>query len=102
MAEGVETLWYDAWLHGDDVLAALGRSAPRDGGLVVSVLHLTDSLRNRGWGPAVVALDGLEEVRIGEGDGPRVTGDPLRFVYVATGRADPAELGLDEEVNVYR
>ena len=31
----------------------------------------------------------------------RVTGDPLSFVLAATGRADPAVLGLDPTVNVY-
>ena len=31
-----------------------------------------------------------------------MTGDPLQFVLVATGRADPAPLGLDASVNIYR
>jgi hypothetical protein len=31
-----------------------------------------------------------------------VTGDAHQFVLVATGRADPATLGLDETANVYR
>jgi hypothetical protein len=39
---------------------------------------------------------------VGDGSGRRVTGDPHQFVLVATGRADPATLGLDESVNVYR
>ena len=31
-----------------------------------------------------------------------MTGDPLAFVLAATGHADPAPLGLDETVNIYR
>jgi hypothetical protein len=30
-----------------------------------------------------------------------LTGDPLPFVLAATGRSDPAALGLDPSVNIY-
>ena len=66
------------------------------------MVHLAALLEAGGWGPATLALDGMEEVLVGDGRGPRVTGDPHQFVLVATGRADPATLGLDEAVNVYR
>ena len=36
------------------------------------------------------------------GGGRRITGDPLAFVLVATGRGDPAPSALDETVNIYR
>jgi hypothetical protein len=35
------------------------------------------------------------------GDGTTVEGDALEFVLTATGRDDPAKLGLDATVNIY-
>jgi len=43
----------------------------------------------------------MGEVAVGAGKGRRITGDPLEFVLVATGRADPARIGLDPSVNIY-
>ena len=102
LGEGVEALWYDAWLHGDDIRVAAGLPTERSAGLRASVFHVSTLLEAAGWGPATLALDGVEEVLVGDGSGTRVTGDPHQFVLVATGRADPAILGLDETVNVYR
>ena len=75
---------------------------PATGGLGVeaSVEYLAEQLETRGWGPATLALDDMEKLPVGEG-GPAVTGDPFRFVLAATGRANPAELSLDETVNIY-
>ena len=102
LGEGVEALWYDAWLHADDIRAALGQPAERSPGLRASVFHLSTLLEAAGWGPATIAVDGVEAIPVGDGSGTRVTGDPHEFVLVASGRADPATLGLDETVNVYR
>lgn len=102
MGMAVEALWYDAYVHADDINAALGRPSDRGPGLRASVSHLADLLTQNGWGPATLALDGLEEFPVGGGGGRRVTGDPLTFVLAATGRADPSMLGLDETVNIYR
>jgi uncharacterized protein (TIGR03083 family) len=118
LGEGVEALWHDAWLHGDDVLAAVGRPSDRGEGMKASVSHIADVLTREGWGPAVLALDGLPEFAVNGGAGngssagsprgsggvprSRFTGDPLAFVLAATGRADPAPLGLDERANIYR
>jgi len=112
LAQGVEALFYDTWAHGDDIRAALGMpSETAAPGLRAAAHHLALVLSKQGWGPAVVALDGIEEVEIeapadgaagGAGNGRRITGDPMAFVLVASGRADPAVLGLDETVNVYR
>ena len=109
LGEGVEALWHDAWLHGDDILAALGRPSERGDGMVASVSHIADVLTREGWGPAVLALDGLPEFAVnpnaanGNGNGAsRFSGDPLAFVYAATGRGDLARLGLDESANIYR
>jgi len=35
------------------------------------------------------------------GGGEKITGDPLQFVLAATGRRDPAPLGLGADINVY-
>lgn len=99
---GVEALWYDAFLHGDDIRAACGRAAVRTGpGLRASVSHIAAFLDQRAWGPATLALDGLEPFTVGDGGGRTVTGDAFDFVLAATGRLDPAPLGLDASVNIY-
>jgi hypothetical protein len=46
-------------------------------------------------------LDGVDRITVCTG-GSVVRGDPLAFVLAVTGRADPAELGLDPSINVYR
>ena len=55
----------------------------------------TGGVRRRSRSTACRAID------IGAG-GPKITGDPYQFVLVASGRADPATLGLDATVNIYR
>lgn len=99
---GIEALWYDTYVHNEDIRAALGRPAARGEGLVPSVSHIATLLDQQGWGPATLQLDGLEPATIGGGGDRTVTGDPLAFVLAATGRLDPATLGLDETVNIYR
>ncbi|HET9769792.1 MAG TPA: maleylpyruvate isomerase family mycothiol-dependent enzyme [Acidimicrobiia bacterium] len=106
LGEGVEALWHDAWLHGDDIRSAVGRPSDLGGGMTASISHIADVLTREGWGPAVLALDGLPEFPISGGGngagGTRFTGDPLAFVLAATGRAEPATVGLDERANIYR
>ncbi len=100
LGEGIEALWYDAYVHGDDIRAATARPSVRGPGLRASVSHLSDLLTAKQWGPATLALDDLEEFPV-SGGGRRVTGDPLTFVLAATGRLEPSVLGLDPGVNVY-
>ncbi|MDQ1445267.1 MAG: hypothetical protein QOI20_1731 [Acidimicrobiaceae bacterium] len=102
LGQAVEAIWYDTYVHTEDINAATGRAPERGPGLKVAVSHVTDVLDQQGWGPATFAFDGLPEIAIGGGGGKRVTGDPLTFVLVATGREDPSVLGLDETVNIYR
>jgi uncharacterized protein (TIGR03083 family) len=102
MGEGVEALWYDAYVHTQDINAATGRPTSTSPGLKASVSHLADLLTAQEWGPATLALDGMPEFAVSGGGDRKVTGDPLQFVLAATGRTDPAPLGLDETVNVYR
>ena len=101
LGEGVEALWYDTWAHQDDILAALGQPPVRGSGLRAGLHHVAEHLTLDGWGPATLALDGVEEIPVGAG-GTRVSGDPYAFVLAATGRGDPAPFGLDETVNIYR
>lgn len=102
VGEGVEALWYDVFVHNQDIRAATGQPAEITPGLRASVAHLADVLTHDSYGDATLALDGLEEFPVGGGGGQRITGDPLQFVLVATGREDPATMGLDERINVYR
>lgn len=101
IGEGVEALWYDLFVHGEDIRAALGRPATRTEGLKASVSHIAFELEKRNWGPATLALTGLPEFQVGEG-GRRIEGDAYEFVLAATGRIDPTTIGLDETVNIYR
>jgi len=101
MRQGVTVLFYDVYVHGDDIRTALGLPTRRGRGLEASVEYLAEKLEEQEWGPATLALDGMEKVSVGDGDGATVTGDPHPFVLAATGRSDPSELGLDSTVNIY-
>jgi uncharacterized protein (TIGR03083 family) len=100
LGEGVLTLWYDTYVHDDDIRAALGWESQRGDGLDATIAYLAAQLTTKGWGPASLALDGVgrHEVR---GGGREITGDALQFAMVATGRADAATMGLDPTVNIY-
>lgn len=101
-------LWYELYVHGDDIRHATVISAgsaagtcDNEEGLRASLAHVCETLGLWGWGPATVALDGMTELLV-RGGGRLVTGDPLQFLLAATGRTDPARIGLDEHVNIYR
>ena len=100
LGEGVLALWFDGYLHADDIRAALGSRPVRGDGLRGSIHWVGVDLGRRGWGPATLALDGVDVIDVG-GGGDKVTGDPYEFLLVATGRADPSRLGLDESVNIF-
>lgn len=95
-----EAIWYDTYLHGDDIRAALGRPSARGDGLRCAVHHVAGYLDHQHWGAATLALNGIERIEIG-GGGAEITGDPLEFVLAATGRRDPSAIGLDRSINVY-
>jgi uncharacterized protein (TIGR03083 family) len=100
LGDGILALYFDAYLHADDIRAALAMPSARGEGVGASVHHVADALEAKPWGPATLALDGVDVIDI-RGGGDKVTGDPLEFVLVGTGRADPSALGLDESVNIY-
>ena len=80
--------------------AALGRPSESGPGLAASVEYLAGELTTRDWGPATLALDGLPRHDV-SGGGGEITGDPMQFVLVATGRAEPATMGLEPGVSIY-
>jgi uncharacterized protein (TIGR03083 family) len=100
LGHGVETLWYDTFVHADDIRTATGRPTLRGQGADASVSHLADALADREWGPATLQLDGTDRFEI-NGGGRVVNGDPMAFILAATGRIDAATIGLDQSVNVY-
>jgi uncharacterized protein (TIGR03083 family) len=97
---GVHLLWYDAFVHADDIRAAIGRPSETGPGLGASLDYLAGELESRGWGPATLALSGRARRDIA-GGGREVNGDPLQFVLAATGRLDPSTLDLLPDVNIY-
>ena len=101
LGAGIEALWYDTYLHADDIRDALGEPSVRGDGLVASLSHIADFLTEQGWGPAELRFEGFGTFPV-SGGGRVIEGDALRFVLAATGRSDPAEFGLDETVNIYR
>ncbi len=100
LGDAVEALWFDAYLHADDIRAAVGRPSVRAPGLEASLSHVATMLSRRGWGPATLAFDGFDAFDVG-GGGKRLDGDGLAFVLAATGRADPSTVGLGSDVNIY-
>jgi uncharacterized protein (TIGR03083 family) len=100
LGEGVLTLWYDTYLHADDIRNAIGQPSERGDGLDATVAYLAGRLTAKGWGPATLALDGVGRQDV-SGGGPEITGDALQFALVATGRAEAATMGLDPDVNIY-
>ena len=100
LGAGVEALWCGFYIHAEDILAAVGRPPQNGPGIRAALSHIGAVLDRRGWGPATLVVHGVEEVNIG-GGGRRISADALAFTLVATGRADPASLGLDASVNIY-
>jgi uncharacterized protein (TIGR03083 family) len=95
----VEAIWYDTYLHADDIRQATARPPERGEGLRCAVHHVAGYLEQKGWTPTTLRLEGMESIEIA-GGGASITGDPLTFVLAATGRADPPA-GFDESINVY-
>lgn len=77
LGDGVEALWYDAWMHADDIRASLGMAPVVGPGLRGALSHLEPFTRALGWSGAVP----------GERD-PQA----YQWVMVATGRAAAATL----------
>jgi uncharacterized protein (TIGR03083 family) len=88
LGEGLLTLWFDAWVHRDDVRAALGQEPDTGPGLAASRAYLLWSLDKQGWiPPPGVDLDAI---------------DDHALVLAGTGRIPASQVGLDPRVNLYR
>ncbi len=75
LGDGVEALWYDAFLHADDIRDALGMPTVLSPGLAAACSHVQLELDKRGW----------------TGEMPDEGADAMDFVLAATGRQDPAK-----------
>jgi uncharacterized protein (TIGR03083 family) len=86
LGRGVEALWYDTWLHGDDIRNALGRPTELGAGLHAALSHIEYSLGQLDWTGDVPAPD-----------------DPnaMAFILAATGRTDGTSFGANAPVNLY-
>jgi uncharacterized protein (TIGR03083 family) len=101
LGQGVHALLHDAYLHGDDIRAALG--LPFAGGagrhfsldFVLGALSRDDAAAAQ---PAVAKLLGVPADRFTEQTGIAVHD----FLLAATGRSDPARLLLPDILNIYR
>jgi uncharacterized protein (TIGR03083 family) len=107
IGDGVRVLWYDTFVHADDIRAATGKATADGDGLRASLSYLEHELSEREWGPARIVFSGRDEsfgaLLIGEqaDQAPVHRVDAHDFVMAATGRLDPAALGIDEGVNIY-
>ncbi len=82
LGDGVEALWYDTFLHADDIRRAIGRPSEMSSGLDGAISHVSFELEKRGQPGEVV-------------------GDPFTWVLVGTGRADPSAIGEGAPINIY-
>jgi uncharacterized protein (TIGR03083 family) len=101
LGDGVEALWFDTYLHADDMRSVLGHATQRTAeGDRASLSHIATELTKREWQPATLAFDGQPEFDV-SGGGTRIDGDAFLFILAATGRGDASAIGLDDSVNLY-
>src|SRR3954469_11504086 len=48
IGDGVEAIWYDGYVHAEDILAAIGRPPTRGSDMKVAVVHIAHELENQG------------------------------------------------------
>jgi uncharacterized protein (TIGR03083 family) len=82
LTEAVEALWFDAYVHADDIRVALGRPTEIGPGLSASTSHVVDQASKLGW----------------SGEPPAEDAAAHQFVLVATGRAPG---GTGSPPNIY-
>src|SRR4051812_4777992 len=86
LGDGVEALWYDTWMHNNDIRASLGRKPELGPAVPGAISHIATELAKRGWDGAVPS----------PGDA-----DAYTFLMVATGRTDAGTYKGDTPINVY-
>ncbi|OMC57218.1 translation initiation factor 2 [Mycobacterium sp. IS-836] len=101
LGQGMHALLNDAYLHGDDIRAALGLPFDAGPGLQRSLDFVLGALQRDDGAvanPAIERLLGISSERF-----ERQTGmGPHDFLLAATGRSDPTRLRLPACVNIYR
>jgi uncharacterized protein (TIGR03083 family) len=106
MGEGVVQLWYDTYVHADDIRDALGWPTETGPGERAALVALHRELQRRGFGPARIELVDrtLPILEIGTGGGGAVPTHRVRaheLILAATGRLDAASVGLDPSIDIY-
>lgn len=101
LGQGVHALLNDAYLHGDDIRAALGLPFDAGPGLHRSLDFVLGALQRddeAAANPAVARLSGVSSERFEQ----QTAMGAHDFLLAATGRGDPTRLGLPGSVNIYR
>jgi uncharacterized protein (TIGR03083 family) len=101
VGQGVHALLHDAYVHGDDIRAALGLPFDVGPGLHSSLEFVLGALlrdADAAAEPAVAQLLVVPPDHFSEQTGIAAHD----FILATTGRSDPACLGLPEIVNIYR
>jgi hypothetical protein len=101
VGQGMQALLEDAYVHGDDIRAALGLPYDAGPGLRASVDFVLGVLLRDGAAVADPAVARLLDVSAEHFT--QQTGMSARdFLLAATGRGDPRPLGLTDNVNIFR
>ncbi|OBF63632.1 translation initiation factor 2 [Mycobacterium sp. 852002-50816_SCH5313054-b] len=101
LGRGVHALLNDAYVHGDDIRAALGLPFDGGAGLRASLDFVLGAVLRDDTAVADPTVSRLVEVSIE--DFTRRTGMAEHdFLLAATGRSDPARLGLPSCINIFR
>ena len=82
LGDGVEALWFDTWMHADDIRSAVGAESQQGPTLAGAISHVSFELRKRDQSDEIV-------------------GDPFTWILVATGRAEPSVIGAGAPLNIY-
>ncbi len=101
LGQGVHALLNDAYVHGDDIRAALGLPFDAGPSLLAGLDFVLGALLRdeaAAADPAVARLLGVSSEHF-----ERQTGmAAYDFLLAATGRCDPARLGLPDCINIFR
>jgi uncharacterized protein (TIGR03083 family) len=101
VGQGIHALLQDAYVHGDDVRAALGLPFDAGPGLHASLDFVLGALLRDDAAHAESAA--ADVLAIPDEQFAARTGiAPYDFLLAATGRRDPAPLGLPGSVNIFR
>ncbi len=101
IGQGMHALLQDAYVHGDDIRAALGLPFDPGPGLHASLDFVLGALLRDETASAETAIAELLPVPA-EYFNERTGMAPHDFLLTATGRSDPARLRLPDTINIFR